>query len=103
MPITEQEFINELSPHLFWDVDRNDVNAQEHALFVIDRVMSRGSLEDFQLLKSFYGKDKIKEIVLKIRYLDDRVLHFCSAYFDLPITAFRCYTEKLSKKTHWNY
>lgn len=99
----KSNMLTHLSRNLFWDVDIKSISYDDHAPYVIDRVMSMGTLEDFQLIKAYYGKEKILETVKNLRYLDDRVLHFCSAYFNIPITDFRCYTTKQSNHTHWNY
>jgi hypothetical protein len=93
----------QLSKNLFWDIDIQTLNEEKHASYIIERVLSRGTMQDFQEIKSYYGKPKIKRIAKKLRYMDNRVLHFCSAYFNTPITEFRCYTIKQSTQTYWNY
>ncbi|MCU0392815.1 MAG: hypothetical protein MUE81_17030 [Thermoflexibacter sp.] len=103
MEIKDKDFISKLSPTLFWDVDISTLDAQKHAAYIVERVLSRGKMEDFKLTKTYYGKPKIKRIAKKLRYMDDRVLHFCSIYFNVPISDFRCYTTKQSNLTHWNY
>ncbi len=100
---SDKEFISQLSKTLFWDVDISTLDAQKHAAYIVERVLSRRKMEDFKLTKNYYGKPKMKRIVKKLRYLDDRVLHFCSIYFSTPISDFRCYTTKQSNLTHWNY
>jgi len=92
-----------LSRSLFWDVDPDTVDPEKHAAFIIDKVICLGTMEDFQIIKNYYGKPKIKRVTKKIRYMDDRELNFCSIYFNVPITQFRCYTTKQSNLTHWNY
>ncbi len=100
---TNKEIILELSNTLFWDVDIATIQYDKHAPFVIERVLSMGTLDDFKIIKAYYGKPKLKRIVKTLRYMDDRVLHFCSAYFNIPISDFRCYTTKQLNQTHWNY
>lgn len=93
----------ELSKTLFWDVDYDNIDLDKHAPYVVERVMTRGSLEEFKAIKNYYGKPKLKRISKQLRYLNDDVLHFCSVYFNTPITEFRCYRLKQSNPTHWNY
>jgi hypothetical protein len=88
---------------LFWDIEPQKIDSKKQAAFIIERVLSLGTMEDFNVLKSIYGKTKIKNEAKKIRYLDDRVLHFCSIYFKTPLNEFRCYIAKQSNHTHWNY
>jgi uncharacterized radical SAM superfamily Fe-S cluster-containing enzyme len=93
----------QLSKFLFWDIDIAQLDYQKHASYIVDRVLSMGTMHDFQAIKAYYGKTKLKRIVKKLRYMDNRVLHFCSAYFNIPITEFRCYTIRQSNPAHWNY
>ncbi len=101
--IPSDSFIAQLSPVLFWDTDINKIDAEKHAAYIVERVMTRGTLDEFKLLIQYYGKSRVSETVKNLRYLDERTLHFCSAYFNVPINQFRCYIEKQSSPTHWNY
>ena len=93
----------ELSKTLFWDTDIQNLDYAKNAAYIIERVLSMGTIEDFLAIKEYYGKSKIKKIIKNIRYLDNKVMFFCSAYFDIPINNFRCYAIKRSNQAHWNY
>jgi hypothetical protein len=93
----------QLSNHLFWDVDQAEIDEGKHCRFIIERVLTRGTLDDWNEIKKIYGKEKIKTEVLKIRHLDKVTLSFCSTYFNLPKETFRCYKLKQSIPIHWNY
>lgn len=93
----------QLSKNLFWDVAFQDIDMEKHSSFIIERVISRGKWEEFQSLLSFYGTDKIKTVLLTIRYLDRKTLAFCSTYFGIQKEQFRCYKQKLLNHSHWNY
>ena len=97
------EFIAQLSPTLFWDVDIATINPKKHAPYIVERVLTRGTWDEFKQLIAYYGKIKVKHIAQKLRYLDDRTMYFCSAYFNPPINQFRCYTQKQLNLTHWDY
>jgi hypothetical protein len=92
-----------LSKTLFWDVDLNEVDVQKNAMHIIEKVMLMGTLSDFRNTIKFYGKPKVKKMVMQIRYMDDRQHHFCSIYFNIPLEQFRCYTTKQLNQTHWSY
>ena len=94
---------SDFSNYLFWDVDRTKIDFDRRKAWVIDRVLSHGMLSDWEKIKAFYGKETIQQVAMQLRYLDKRTLHFCAAYFDIPIEAFRCYTYALSNPGHWNY
>ena len=93
----------DFSGYLFWDVDCSKIDFIKSKAYVIERVLSHGMLTDWYKIKDYYGLDTIREVVLNLRYLDKRSLHFCSAYFDLPIEKFRCYTHAQSNPGHRNY
>ncbi len=75
---------------LFWDVTFDSIDWQKHARFVIIRVVSRGNLQDWETLKAIYGKNKIKQEVVRARSLDPKTLAFLSVYFGIDKTSFRC-------------
>ena len=49
------EYINMFSAHLFWDVRKEDVDFDEHAQYIIKRVLEYGLLEDWNLIRQYYG------------------------------------------------
>ena len=88
---------------LFWDVDYEDIDFAEHARFVIGRVVMRGNLDEWNALKEFYGLERIKSEVVKIRYLDKRTLSYLSVVLDIKKEKFRCYNTEPSIKALWDY
>ncbi len=95
--------ISDFSPALFWDVDKSTLDFEKHRRFIIERTLMRGKLSDWFLIKAKYGKDIIKSESMQVRYLDKYTLNFCAAYFNEPITNFRCYILKQSMPSHWDY
>lgn len=91
------------SENLFWDVDLADIDYEKNANQIINRVLLRGNLTDWFEIKNFYGINQLKDEVIKMRYLDERTLSFCSVYFEIPKTEFRCYNTPQSVKQLWNY
>ncbi len=92
-----------LSKTLFWDTDINKLNYEKHARHIIERVLTHGMLKDWFEIKHYYGLERIKVEVLKIRYLDKVTLNFCSKYFKLPKKQFKCYNTEQSIRQLWNY
>ncbi len=88
---------------LFWDVDIDSADLEKNARHIINRILLRGNINDWKQLKKFYGLDRIKEEVLKMRFLDKRTLNFCSFYFNIPKTEFRCYNTQQSIRELWNF
>lgn len=93
--------IPNLRKSLFWDVAYDTVQWKKNYRFVIERVLERGTFEEWQEIKRYYGLDKIKEAALQARWLDNTTLSFCSNYFHIPREQFRCYTLKSSNPAPW--
>ncbi|HEY8924762.1 MAG TPA: hypothetical protein VIU64_10305 [Polyangia bacterium] len=79
-----------LSAHLFWDVDRANVDPSRHAAWLVKRVLEHGRWSDWQTLVAYYGKAGLIEIVTGLRALDTRAFAFCRTWFELPASRFRC-------------
>ncbi|MBX9785231.1 MAG: hypothetical protein K2X48_18245 [Chitinophagaceae bacterium] len=70
--------------NLFWDTPVQNIHLQQHKRYIIERVLTRGFLQDFYLLLKIYTIEQIKEAVVKNKELDPRTAHFCSEYFQIP-------------------
>ena len=76
---------------LFWDIDPKTLDVSAHSRFIIERVLKKGSLEDWLYLKKIYSLDQIEKESVNIRSLDIKTLYFLSNYFDIDLKQFRCY------------
>ena len=74
------------SKFLFWDSPIENIDAEKHKNFIIERVMSRGLLQDFYFLLQLYTKEEITLAIKKSKVLDKKTVNFCSYYFKIPIT-----------------
>jgi hypothetical protein len=48
--------LNNLSPHLFWDVDMNSLDFKKSKKLIIQRVLDYGLIGDWQIIFKTYGK-----------------------------------------------
>lgn len=46
--------IEDFSPSLFWDVDKETLDFEEHAVHVVEKTLSRGSWEDFKTALDYW-------------------------------------------------
>lgn len=95
--------IDDFSPHLFWDVDKNAFDLQKYDAQLVSKVLEYGNFNDWKLVREFYGLDRVKQIVLNLRTMDDLTLHYLSTYFNVDKINFRCYTLRQSTPNYWNY
>ena len=77
---------------IFWDVNFEQIDYDDKANFVIERVFERGDVEDIRQCRRYYGDEKVTEALLKAKYLPLHTNYFVSAIFNIPIEDFRCYT-----------
>lgn len=72
------------SRYLFWDTPLENIDVKKHSRAIIERVITRGSLEDFYTMLQMFNKEQITETVTKSRILDRKTANFCSYFFDIP-------------------
>lgn len=101
--IPNASILSRLSPHIFWDVERNALDIQRSDKFIIKRVLEYGLIEDWGLIKTIYGLPHIKNIVLKLKNLDVVTLSFLCVIFDLNREDFICYKHRPSTPNFWEY
>lgn len=95
--------ITDFSPSLFWDLDISQLDFQKHDVHIIDKVMNHGTWQDFKVILNTYGRERVKEVVKNLRYLDKKTLQFSSLYFQIPINEMRCFIWQQSNPVHWDY
>lgn len=92
--MAENEYIASFSDYLFWDIDKSSLKLEDHASYIVGRVLELGQLQDWNLLVSYYGFDRILKIATNLRTLEPRALSFLSALSSTPKSAFRCYSQR---------
>ena len=95
--------ISDLPSRLFWDTDIESIDLKENARFIINRVISKGSVSDWKKIKNYYGIKIIRNEILKIRNLDSKTFNFFHTYFNLDKSQFRCYSNQQLNPGHFNY
>ncbi|MFO7938034.1 MAG: hypothetical protein R6V06_10585, partial [Kiritimatiellia bacterium] len=88
----DNSVIDKFSKHLFWDVDRSELDIEKHRKFIVQRVLERGHDKDWELLKEYYSVEGIVETARKLRSLEPTALVHCQGEND-GWTAFVCSTH----------
>lgn len=89
------------SESLFWDCDLQPRDYSKYSSLIVDRVVHRGDLDDWNLMKSILGIESIKEELLKLKYINPKILRSMSKLFDIPVSEFRCYKLRGAMPRHW--
>jgi hypothetical protein len=91
--MTRTTFLENLTPALFWDVDRATVDPEKHSRFIIPRIMDRGTREDVREVMRFYGNDVVREVLLTAPALHKKTIAYFACKFDVPRDHFRAYRK----------
>ena len=97
------DYVRELSPALFWDVDRESIDVDRHRRFIVQRVLERGNMKDWRLTKAHYTLPVIVAEAQQMRSLEPKALAFIACIGNVVESSFRCYTLRQSHQKHWFY
>lgn len=92
-----------ISRRIFWDVDYDALDYDKDRFFIIDKVMNYGLWQDFLEVMKYYGKEVVKEEIVRSPYLKKDVLNFLCFYLGLKPSQFECYKRRQSQEPHWTY
>lgn len=95
--------IDQLSKHLFWDVQSSAIDLLKNKKWLIRRVLEYGLLSDWLCIYRFYGIKEIAETAMTLKDLDKKTASFISSLSNIPKEKFECYSSKQSNPPHWNF
>jgi hypothetical protein len=98
----DNSIISKINPQYFWDVDLSGLDENSSCRLIIERVFTLGEINEMNLLISFYGREKVVDVICNLPYLDPKTLNFVSKLFHKSVKSFRCYQLKQSRPQHWN-
>ena len=88
------EFIQTLSPELFWDVDRGTIDENAHRRYVIERVLECGELSDLRKMVAHYTMPVVVAEAQQMRSLDPVTLAFAACLGNVKEETFRCFASR---------
>jgi hypothetical protein len=86
------------NPRIFWDVDHEKMDIELRANFIIERVFDRGDVQDIRNCRGFYGDEKIKEVLVKAKFLSEPRIYLVSGIFNIPLENMRCFILRQSNQ-----
>jgi hypothetical protein len=91
-----------LPKSLFWEFDFEKMDWRRSYKTVIERVLDKGSLLEWEEMIRFYGRDYVIETLKNdINYLTDMTVEAVCKYFQLNKHELKCYTKKQLNQGHW--
>jgi len=87
---------------LFWDWRYDDIDWQKTYRSVIERVLERGTKQEWEEIIRFYGTPKIVTALKEeIKFLPDYILEEVSIYFGVRKEEMACVIRKEARKGQW--
>ena len=96
------QLINNLSQVLFWNVDKSCFDPEQHARFIIQRVLEYGQWQDWLVIRDCYGLNRIVSECKQLRTLDARALSYICCISNTNKEDYRCYRTAQLNPTLWN-
>lgn len=91
-----------LASELFWDWRYSEIDWQKSYRSIIERVLERGTKEEWEELIRFYGEPTIiAALKTDIKFLPDYTIEEVCKYFNLQKEELACYVRKQLRKGHW--
>ncbi|MEN8157894.1 MAG: hypothetical protein ABFS10_13165 [Bacteroidota bacterium] len=85
---------------LFWDMPNGGVDPEKNKRLIIERILSRGNIEEFKQMINYYSEEEIRGSVTQIGALDKKTYNFVSKLYKLKPADFRCFKGKLSAEKY---
>ena len=80
-----------LRDHLFWDIPGEVLDPVKSKRLIIDRVSTRGNLNEFRQVFSLYGREEFINTIKQIGYLDNKTVNYLVKIFGIRKEELRCY------------
>ena len=73
----------QLRKSLFWDVPVESLGLKKNKRLIIERIFTRGNLEEFKQAKNYYNEDEIRETLRRIKNPDKKTANFISKLYQI--------------------
>lgn len=93
-----------LEPY-FWDVDFNEINAEQSAPYVVHRILDKGNDQAIRWMFKTYDKNLIKEVITKRRGFSPKTANFWADLLDIDKIKVTCLQKPYLKMRQelWPY
>lgn len=83
MKINKKPKTLDLDKRLFWDVNYQPETVIKYPEFVVERVIQRGNAHDLGLVISYFGYDKVRQLLIHNHRFSNSTKNFLKIYFNL--------------------
>lgn len=79
----------------FWDVNCDQLDAEAHKAFVIERLLQYGGAKEVRWILETYSREDIIAVVKKSKRVDRKTANFWMIHFDIPCEEVLCLNRRL--------
>jgi len=98
--IVKNKVLLQLSPHIFWNCDVNNLDFKKNKEIIIERIIKYGLEDDIILMWKLYNYRTIKKIAVNIDVLElNRILYY-SSMLGIKENDFKCYRKKQFQRNY---
>ena len=76
-----------LPQYLLWEYDLKKFNYNKSYFIVIERVIERGTIDQWRMVQFYYGKEKMLEVARQSKQLSKRDKQFTELFVNSSINA----------------
>jgi hypothetical protein len=90
-----------INKNLFWEYDMEHFDFQKQINLVVQRVVQRGTSEDFYAMLNLYGFDSVKEAIKKSPSFSQREMEFINNVLGIPYSELTAYQKMKESPSRW--
>ena len=79
---------------ILWDTKPEALDFSANASAIIERVFSRGDVEDIRYCRRFYGYATCRKALIEAKDLNVDRLHLIGSLFKIQLQEFKCYKNR---------
>jgi hypothetical protein len=91
-----QKLLSQLTKAVFWNCDLDKFDYARDKKYIIERIIEAGLENDEIIMWKLYSYDDIKNVALKMEYLEDDIVTYMAFVLKMKESDFKCYN--LNKK-----
>ena len=99
----QQKPLPKFDRRIFWDVDFDQLDYENRANFIIERVFERGDVEDIRQCRRYYGDLRIEIALTTAKWLMKETIYFATAILNNEKSDYRCYRQAQLNPQLWTY
>jgi len=88
----------------FWDTDMKGLDKDEHAQYIIERILEHGDTDALQWMTRSYSRESIIEVLKHSRSLSRKRAHLWALFFEVPEADVECLSKQFQNRSRaiWN-